>query len=145
MQDFPVPLDHSAIRSLLEAETLDFSAIRATGPGGQHVNTSSTAVQLRFDVATSTLPEELKQRLLAKRDQRLSRGGVIVIKAQDHRSQYRNRQAATQRLVEMIAAVANPPKPRRPTRVSRTARHKRLETKRRHAQTKSLRKPVSED
>jgi len=137
------PLDREAIRTLLDAEKVTFSAIRATGPGGQHVNTSSTAVQLRFDITTSKLPENLKQRLLARHDQRLTSGGVIVIKAQDHRSQYRNRQAAMERLVEMIAAVANPPKPRRPTRVSRAARRKRLDSKRRRGQTKSLRKPVS--
>ncbi|MBA2722820.1 MAG: aminoacyl-tRNA hydrolase, partial [Methylibium sp.] len=99
------------LRVLLEREA-EFSAVRAQGAGGQNVNKVSSAVHLRFDVPASSLPEAHKARLLAIRDQRLSGEGVIVIKAQEERTQARNRADALQRLLDLVLSVATPPKRR---------------------------------
>ncbi|MDT9001880.1 alternative ribosome rescue aminoacyl-tRNA hydrolase ArfB [Paucibacter sp. APW11] len=108
---------------------LDFSFIRASGPGGQNVNKVSSAVHLRFDIRRSTLPALIKERLLALSDQRISGEGVIVIKAQDSRSQEQNRAEAVARLIELVQGVAHTPKPRRATRPTWGSKQRRLEGK----------------
>lgn len=108
---------------------LDFSFIRASGPGGQNVNKVSSAVHLRFDIRRSTLPPLIKERLLALSDQRITNEGVIVIKAQDSRSQEQNRADAVARLVELVQAVARTPKARRATKPTYGSKQRRLEGK----------------
>ncbi len=125
-------------------EELEFSAIRAGGPGGQKVNKTSSAVQLRFDIPASSLPQPVKERLLALRDRRIGREGVLVIKAQRHRSQALNRQEARQRLAELLARAVNVPPPRRPTRPGRAARERRLREKSHRSRLKQWRGKVPE-
>jgi ribosome-associated protein len=129
------PWDLPAGISIPEEE-IQIAAIRAGGPGGQNVNKVSNAVHLRFDVA-------VKQRLLALGDQRMTRTGVVVIKAQRHRSLELNRAEAIARLEALVAAAARVPKPRRPTRPSRGAKRRRLEAKTRRSQIKAGRAKVS--
>jgi ribosome-associated protein len=119
--------------------------VRASGAGGQNVNKVSSAVHLRFDIAASSLPEAVKARLLALTDQRITRDGVVVIKAQQHRSQEMNREAALRRLNQLVQSVAAPPRARRPTRPTRAAKRKRLEGKLRRGHIKALRRRVTED
>ena len=122
-------------------EELEFQAIRAQGPGGQNVNKVATAIQLRFDAANSpSLPEAIRRRLLALSDSRIGDDGVVLIKAQTHRSQQRNREDAVDRLVRMIAAAAEKPKVRKKTRPSAAAKKKRLDNKRRRADLKTGRR-----
>ncbi|WP_028081626.1 alternative ribosome rescue aminoacyl-tRNA hydrolase ArfB [Solimonas soli] len=120
-------------------EEIELSAMRSQGAGGQHVNKTESAVQLRFDVRACSLPEAVKERLLARRDRRLTEDGVVVIKAQQFRSQDRNRDAALQRLRELIAAAAVVPRVRRATRPSRAAKQRRVDEKTRRGQVKALR------
>ncbi len=118
-------------------EELSERFVRASGPGGQNVNKVSTAVELRFDAATSpSLPESVRERLLARRDRRIGADGVIVISAQRFRTQERNRQDARDRLVAMIEAVRVPPKPRLATRPSRASKERGLEAKKSRGQLK---------
>ncbi|MBA3597073.1 MAG: aminoacyl-tRNA hydrolase [Methylibium sp.] len=131
------------LRILLEREA-EFSAVRAQGAGGQNVNKVSSAVHLRFDVPASSLPEAHKARLLAIRDQRLSGDGVIVIKAQEERTQARNRADALQRLLELVLSVATPPKKRVPTKPTYGSRQRRLEGKSARSEVKSQRGKVTD-
>ena len=124
---------------------LDFSAIRASGPGGQNVNKVSTAIHLRFDIHASSLPESLKADLLALRDRRISTDGILVIKAQRSRSQENNRQDAIDRLDELLAEAKFKHKQRRASRPSRSSVRKRLDSKTKHGAKKSLRKDLGED
>lgn len=127
---------------LLERLTtqVQFTAIRAQGPGGQHVNKAATAVQLRFDIRASCLPEAVKARLLALGDQRVSQDGVIVIKAQTARSQQRNREVALARLTEMVHEASHVPRARRATRPTRGSVERRLSDKARRAEVKAGRR-----
>lgn len=125
-------------------EEVEISAIRAQGAGGQNVNKVSNAVHLRFDIAASSLPEWLRARLLKLGDQRISKEGVLVIKAQEFRSLEKNRDKAMRRLHALIASVAHTPKPRRATRPTRGAVQRRLEGKAKRASVKAGRGKVSE-
>ncbi|MCB1906441.1 MAG: aminoacyl-tRNA hydrolase [Rhodocyclaceae bacterium] len=128
----------------IPAAEVEFVPIRAQGAGGQHVNKVSSAVHLRFDIGASSLPQELRARLLARTDQRISRDGVIVIKAQDYRSAARNREDALRRLQELIADAARTPKQRRPTRPGKAAVERRLDAKARRGRLKSARRSTGD-
>jgi len=128
----------------LREEEVAFEAIRAQGAGGQNVNKVSNAVHLRFDIRASSLPEELKARLLARRDQRISGDGVIVIKAQQHRSLEKNRAEALARLRSLLAAAATIPRARRATRPTQASQRRRIESKVRRGQVKALRGRVTD-
>ena len=126
-------------------DEIEFSAIRAQGSGGQNVNKVSSAIHLRFDINASSLPDAYKQCLLILRDQRISKDGVIVIKAQQFRTQEKNRQDALGRLQELIKGVAVVQKKRQPIRASKNAKKKRMDSKAQRGKTKALRGKVSEE
>jgi ribosome-associated protein len=120
-------------------EEVELAAIRASGPGGQNVNKVSSAVHLRFNILQSSLPEFYQQRLMALRDQRITKEGIIIIKAQQYRSWDKNRAEAIQRLKLLLQSVATLPKARKATKPSRSSQRKRLDKKALHGQKKALR------
>lgn len=125
-------------------EEIDISAVRAQGPGGQNVNKVSSAIHLRFDINASSLPEAVKQRLLDKRDQRITADGMVVIKAKTHRSQEKNRAEALARLAELVDGACRVPRKRIATKPSRAARRKRVDDKKRRGSLKKLREKPPE-
>ena len=129
----------------LDEEEIKLSFIRASGPGGQKVNTSSTAVQLRFDVRNSpSLPEEVRSRLLTLAGNRINSQGILVIDARSQRNQHLNRRDAVERLVTLIKRAAEQPKPRKKTRPSAAAIRKRLRQKKRQARLKKQRRKIGD-
>lgn len=120
-------------------EEIELHAIRAQGSGGQNVNKVSSAIHLRFDINASSLPEPVKARLLATKDQRITKDGCVVIKAQTHRTQEKNRDAALDRLRELVLAASRVPKQRVPTKPTRASKQRRIDTKKKLSGTKRLR------
>ncbi len=141
--DTPPPAASIRITASLaiDPSEIEESFVRSSGPGGQHVNTTATAVQLRFDVRHSpSLPDDVRRRLERLAGSRLSRDGVLVLHAQGQRSQKRNREEALARLVALVREAARPPVPRKKTRPTKGSKQRRLERKKKHGALKALRR-----
>lgn len=123
----------------LEDNEMEISAIRAQGAGGQNVNKVSSAIHLRFDITASSLPDAIKRRLLSTNDQRITTEGVVIIKAQNHRTQEKNRSEALSRLASLIKSAERVPRKRIPTRPGRAAKERRMESKKQRGSLKKLR------
>jgi ribosome-associated protein len=139
MSDDALPI---SARVAIPLHEIELSAVRAGGPGGQNVNKVSSAIHLRFAIGASSLPDYYKERLLALSDQRISTDGIIVLKAQEYRSQEQNREAALARLQALIRSVAVTPKARKPTKPTRASQTRRMDGKSRRGQVKTLRGKV---
>jgi len=126
----------------LEESEVEFNAVRASGSGGQKVNKTSVAIHIRFDIAESSLPEFYKEQLLELKEKRITKDGIIVIKAQQHRSQEQNREEALERLVELIKSVNVVQKRRVATKPTKGSQKRRLNSKKQHGQKKKLRGKV---
>ncbi|HEY9814345.1 MAG TPA: alternative ribosome rescue aminoacyl-tRNA hydrolase ArfB [Candidatus Obscuribacterales bacterium] len=131
-------------RTAIPLSEIDLSAVRSQGAGGQNVNKVATAIHLRFDIQASSLSPLYKERLLNLNDKRITKDGLVIIKAQQHRTQEQNKDDALQRLQALIKSVTVTPKKRKPTKPSRNAKKKRLDSKTKRGQIKALRKKVDE-
>ncbi len=127
----------------ISEKNIEFQAIRAQGPGGQNVNKVSSAIHLRFDIPASDLPEVYKEKLLALKDSRITKDGVVVIKAQTFRSQEKNREDGLNRLAQLIRGAVKETRKRRPSRPSRSSKQKRMDSKTKHGNLKALRKKIT--